>query len=275
MRKRYLLIPLFLLGFAGLAYTIFQKGGHEFREDQCPECHAAQPVKGRRETLKMVAPVSFLCRRCHGEMEDGVSHPVEIVPVDAVLPADFPLSWEGKMTCSTCHDIHASRASSLASFGAPAMSLRRPVAGAALCSACHGLERQGSPAGGHALAMGKAHMRFKPDSARGTLDPISRECLSCHDGSLGSAESVGSGMWEHGAPLSRFDPRGGHPVGVDYMLAKARRGGLLPVGALNPAIKLIEGKVSCSSCHDPYSRERKKLVMSMSGSKLCLSCHDK
>jgi predicted CXXCH cytochrome family protein len=82
-------------------------------------------------------------------------------------------------------------------------------------------------------------------------------------------------MWEHGAPLSRFDPRGSHPVGVDYMLARARRGGLLPVGALNPAIKLIEGKVSCNSCHDPYSKERKQLVMSMSGSKLCLSCHDK
>jgi predicted CXXCH cytochrome family protein len=267
VKKRYVLAALLILLTAALAYTVLQRASHEFTAEQCTECHAAVPVKGKRETLVMTAPISALCGRCHGALGASASHPVEIVPAEVAVPADLPLSREGKMTCSTCHDIHGAVSGS---SGASRAYLRRTALGPAFCSSCHG---QGL---GHAQMMGRAHMQQAPESAGITVDAVSRGCLSCHDGSIGPNETVNAGTWEHGRPLSRFDPRGIHPIGVDYQNSWARkRGGLRPIAAVNPVIKLIDGKVGCSSCHDPYSKQSKKLVMANTGSRLCLGCHDK
>lgn len=253
---------------AGLAYTVLRSGPHAFTEEQCRECHAVTPVKGRRETMRLTAPVAELCAGCHKAMEDSISHPVEMTPARAVPPPDFPLSFEGKMTCTTCHDIHESSAQV---FGAATSFLRRGLRGRELCIVCHQEE-----SAGHMTMMPSTHMRYRADQAEaGRIDPISHTCLSCHDGSLGPMESVSVGTWEHGAPLAKFDPSGSHPIGVDYLRAFARRRGLKPIGSLNPAIKLIDGKVGCSSCHDLFSKLPGRLVMSNSGSRLCLACHDK
>jgi predicted CXXCH cytochrome family protein len=40
-------------------------------------------------------------------------------------------------------------------------------------------------------------------------------------------------------------------------------------------VMLLEGKVSCVSCHDPYSTQRARLFMSNRGSAMCLACHNK
>ena len=273
MIKRSILALFLLLIVAGAAYTLLRSTAHEFTQAQCPDCHAGTPVKSKRETLRMVASIQYLCGRCHGE-RDSLSHPVEIYPASVTVPADLPLSWEGKMTCSTCHDIHAGHQG----FDGAARSLRRQVTGAAFCSACHANGAGARVADqGHAESLGKAHMKFDSEATAGSVDRISRACLACHDGSLGTADNVQirSGSWSHGKALSRFDPQGSHPIGVRYVRAMMKRGGLRPVGLLNRAIKLIDGKVGCASCHDPYSREHNKLVMSNNGSKLCLECHDK
>ncbi len=277
MKKGYTLIPILLFISAGLAYTVLRNNAHEFSDGQCPGCHAVTPVKGKRETLKMKAPIQHLCGKCHGELEGTVSHPVEIAPVNAVLPADLPLSVEGKMTCSTCHDIHAAPPPG---FTLKWSFLRRQDAGQAFCSACHAGEDSGlmKKENSHSQAIGRAHMEFTTtDEKGGRIDNISRTCLSCHDGSLGLNADVAAGAWEHGVALSKFDPQGSHPIGVNYKTARRKRGGLHPIGTLNPLIKLIGGKVGCCSCHDPYShsQEPKMLVMSNSGSRLCLACHDK
>ena len=266
MKWAMLFIALLLVLSAGAAYTVLRKTAHDFSADQCPQCHAVTPVKGKRDTLRMTAPIPELCVRCHGDLGESLTHPVEVVPVETALPDDLPLSWDGKMTCSTCHDIHADP---LTVFSVTLPFLRRSVTGPAFCSACHLGE------GGHARMIGKAHMTFSPEDAGETIDSVSRECLSCHDGSIGPNDTMRAGSWRHGVALARFDPGGSHPIGVDYRLARSRHGGLHPAAAVNEAIKLVEGKVGCSSCHDPYSGEQKKLVMSNRGSRLCLSCHDK
>lgn len=88
----------------------------------------------------------------------------------------------------------------------------------------------------------------------GNLDPMSSECLSCHDGSS--------------APLTGYS----HPVGVQYP-AFSRSGRYVSKGALNRRIVLIDGKVGCLSCHNPLNPSKFHLVMSNDGSRLCFSCH--
>ena len=43
------------------------------------------------------------------------------------MPPEFPLDWKGDMTCSTCHNVHAS----------DPVKLRVKRQGKALCQSCH------------------------------------------------------------------------------------------------------------------------------------------
>jgi predicted CXXCH cytochrome family protein len=87
------------------------------------------------------------------------------------------------------------------------------------------------------------------------LDPISYECLNCHDGST--------------APLTGNS----HPVGVDYPIYSMYGSNFVSRGALDRRIILIDGKVGCLSCHNPLNPARDHLVMSNDRSRLCLACH--
>ncbi len=258
----------------GLAYALLTGGGHSFTDQQCLDCHVTTPIKGKRETLTMRAPVRDLCIRCHKRyLENALTHPVEMVPSSATVPADMPLSWDGKMTCSTCHDIHASPPGVSSSTRA---YLRRNAVGAELCSACHGNTAAGSVRNKHSAGLSVAHMKYTPSADRSAdrIDKLSHMCLTCHDGSLGTEANsqISAGSWKHGSSFSRHDPQGSHPIGMKYRAAQ-RRGGFRPAGLLNHAIRLIDGKVGCPSCHDPYSREPYLLVVS--NATLCTECHIK
>ncbi len=274
MRKAgYLLMLLLIAAVTGVAYTMLKATPHEFTGSECGNCHAAAPVRGIRESLRMKAPVSVLCGECHRDMTKFVSHPVEISPAGIELPSDLPLSWDGKMTCSTCHDIHATPHTV---FSSRTGLLRRPGGGKYLCSACHALSGSASArSNGHSSVMTKAHMKYIPGMKGAYIDEISKECLSCHDGSVSSSDIVVEGSWRHGSALTRYDPQGNHPMGVKYRRSKVHSGELRPPETLDPVIKLINGRVGCCSCHNPFSREPKMLVMSNNGGRLCLSCHDK
>lgn len=273
MRKKHFLVALVLLCVAGAAYTVLQNNGHEFTDQQCAECHADTPVKGQRATLKLTAPQRTLCGRCHqAHLDNSISHPSDIVAALAIPPADLPLTYDGKVSCSTCHEIHAL---SGGMGTAHAKLLRRDAIGVEFCSACHVRDPQSVAGGGHIQNVGIAHMRYSADAKGGKIDKISSMCLGCHDGTVGGSSDVriSSGSWQHGPAMSRYDPQGSHPIGIKYLAAFRRAGGLRAPTSLNPAIKLIEGRVGCPSCHDLYSRERKKLVVA--NSRLCTECHDK
>lgn len=270
MLKLYLLIVLVIVLSACLVYSALQNNAHDFTDDQCADCHAVPPVKGKRETLRMTASIDTLCRRCHVKNDDPLSHPVEMTPVNITPPADLPLSWEGKMTCATCHDIHALPQPG---FDGGSHYLRRGVTGQAFCGACHRDSAIPEEGGSHARALGMAHMRYV-EGAGGRIDSVSLACLSCHDGTLATKAEVKSGTWRHGSAFSSgYDSQGSHPIGVTYRRAM-KRGRLHSMKGLNPKIKLINGKVGCTSCHDIYSKQGKMLVMSNEGSRLCLACHD-
>lgn len=67
-----------------------------------------------------------------------------------------------------------------------------------------------------------------------------------------------------------------HPVGVLYVkIAAEKPRKFNPPGALPKEIKLFRGKIGCRTCHHVDPKGKFTLVMSNSGSRLCLGCHIK
>ena len=270
MKKIIFWVLIILAGIAVVSSAL-RTGDHEFTEQQCPDCHSYTPVKGDPHAKIMKAPISELCGRCHKRPENMLSHPVEIKPEAASLPADLPLSWDGKMTCSTCHDIHATPSPSLDGSW---LSLRRESTGRVFCEACHrdGVAKTESVSG-HARTLTTAHMEFD-GKQKGQIDTVSEFCMECHDSSIAQDASVKFESSSHGAG-AMGSAQDSHPVGIKYRTAMAKNGGLRPRESLDPKIKLVSGRISCISCHDLYSREPMKLTMTTAGAALCLNCHDK
>lgn len=92
-------------------------------------------------------------------------------------------------------------------------------------------------------------------------DVESLSCLTCHDGSIGpmahysvgEAKAIGNS----------------HRIGQQYVFK--------PGLSLSPArsgVVLVNGRVSCISCHD-MAKPGNHLAVDMKGSALCLTCHRK
>ena len=144
-------------------------------------------------------------------------------------------------------------------------------------------------------------------SANSEPGQLSRQCLSCHDGTvaIGSIYAVRGTVLGSALAVSNTNPDGTmktspaligtnltkhHPVGFEYDSAKT-----LTIGSSSKTIELKptpdfplklyanSGKnyVECSSCHDPHKNNKKFLRVDTQGShggnikKTCISCHDK
>jgi len=261
-------IGVLLIALVGLGYALFDRP-HEFSMEECKGCHTGMPQPGQKSPLPMIGKIGTLCARCHFKLVRGYSHPDDIAPVNAIIPADMPLSADKKITCATCHDIH-----SILEWSKQVYLLRRPVTGIEFCSVCHE-EKPGEIS--HSKALGLAHgaTKYIPASrSSGSLDSLSVECISCHDSSISKGDSLlGAGFWMHSNELAKH--LGGHPIGVRYDEAEAKDPkGYKPKGSLSP-LKLFSGKLGCGSCHDPYTSRKNKLIMSNEGSKLCFKCHNR
>jgi len=221
----------------------------------------------------MRAPITQICNDCHEKMlSEGYLHPVEVRPQRAIIPADMPLSETGEMTCSTCHDVHSEYTTP---YGTPTAFLRRGESGRAFCKICH--RDLNALSQGHSGTLEEAHFRSQYVETNSLLeiDAMSRNCLSCHDGSYATSVTIRVGNWRHEKELLRYD-KGSHPIGMNYesaRLIRKRTTGLIPLSAVNPRIRFFNGKVGCGSCHNPYSTISKRLVISDEHSKLCFSCH--
>ncbi len=270
MRQKLIVALLLCAVFICIVIYSMQTEPHKFRE--CLSCHLADP-SGKILEHQLTAPVTTLCEPCHEKiLTEGYQHPVDVRPQNIRVPADMPLSSGGEITCSTCHDIHASY---FTPYDTPSHYLRRYEGGKDFCGVCHGSSIGGKR--GHATTLGESHFFSKYTVTNSSLgiDAMSKNCISCHDGSYASSASIQSGIWSHRRDFIRHD-NGSHPIGVVYEAARKGEGlktDLKPLAMVDRRIRFFDGKVGCGSCHDPYSSIEKRLVMSDQGSKLCLACH--
>lgn len=105
------------------------------------------------------------------------------------------------------------------------------------------------------------------------IDPVSMECISCHDGTIAKVANHRISEGNTNRVKSIETIIGAHPVGMDY---DKFRGDKKYVTAENLAadIILIDGKVGCASCHNLLGRNDKYLAVDNSKSSLCFSCHN-
>ena len=228
---------------------------HNF-DGKCDSCHLS--LDG--EKMIFIRDIDFLCKDCH--RENGFSHPSGQKP-NMAIPEEFPVDWAGRMTCATCHVVHEEKK----------YLLRGSKRGRLFCFSCHegtfeshrGIDHQAhsESTASESGSQGIGSMT--------SVDKVSRECMGCHDSTLGGAASTNiSEVWSHGSG-------GSHPIGIDYMRALVKsKGSLVPPSRMNRSVKLFEGKVGCGSCHNIFSKENSYLTVKQGRrGKLCLSCHIK
>lgn len=105
------------------------------------------------------------------------------------------------------------------------------------------------------------------------VDPLSLDCLGCHDGSRASDVTINL----RNDPFRRQQMQGtakDHAIGMDYAAYASNPRDFKPVFG-NSKMVFVDGKVGCLTCHDPANQERGHLVMSDRRSALCLTCHNK
>lgn len=90
------------------------------------------------------------------------------------------------------------------------------------------------------------------------------ECLSCHDGQVGSPVHMST------KPGNIFCD---HPINMDYPPTK-KEAYYLPLESVTDAgIKLMNGQVTCISCHNLKNPEKAHLAVPLDNSNLCFVCH--
>ena len=122
-----------------------------------------------------------------------------------------------------------------------------------------------------------------------TLGVTSSLCLSCHDGTVGVGQSAAYGQLPTVGSMNSMDSfgttlTGSHPFSLVMPMKDASnlQASLVSEGkTADPtgAVKLINGNVECTSCHDPHVQNIDKtaqnfLVRDSSSAQMCLACHD-
>lgn len=125
------------------------------------------------------------------------------------------------------------------------------------------------------------------EAVPGQPDGASILCLSCHDGTtaLGSvlsrssdiSFSGGVSLLPPGSSNMSTDLADDHPISFDYTTALAAADGQLrdPSGIV-PPVALRNGRMQCTSCHDPHrDLTNDFLLLTNQYSELCFSCHSR
>lgn len=126
-------------------------------------------------------------------------------------------------------------------------------------------------------------------STQPVLGKTSSLCLSCHDGTVAVGQSAAYGKLGVNGTMNPMDIlgtnlSGSHPFSLvlpikdapDLVSTLATQGVTAdPQGA----VKLINGNIECTSCHDPHVQAKDTvaqdfLVRDSSSGQMCLACHD-
>ncbi|MFZ4399131.1 MAG: cytochrome c3 family protein [Bacteroidales bacterium] len=120
----------------------------------------------------------------------------------------------------------------------------------------------------------------------GQPDGSSILCLSCHDGTVAlgnvisrnSMVKMTSGDFiPNGVSNLTKNLRNDHPISFIYNSTLAAQDGQLKdPSAINPPVSLKNGKLQCTSCHDPHKNIISDFLVTTSvNSNLCNSCHQR
>ncbi len=208
----------------------------------------------------VAADRSDFCLECHAMAAGTVApHPC-FVPIAGVVSGNasgLPLD-DGKMTCLTCHTGHGPEPDPA---GAAKFFLRVDAPG--LCGRCHMANGQWDRP--HAYYADSIHggARLALPAQDPAHDAFSDRCLLCHgDGErpAGIPNPGAAILASHSHPLAWYGERGG----TDY----ARP------ADVDPAVRFVDGRVSCVTCHRLQGRSEYQLAKSRKRGELCLSCHD-
>jgi len=106
------------------------------------------------------------------------------------------------------------------------------------------------------------------------LDPISKECVACHDGVIAreARHRISSGYQQRAMSIDTI--LGAHPVGMDYDQYRSNKQ-YVSTEIFPAAMVLMDGKVTCVTCHNLLGKNKKYLVVDNDKSGLCFSCHIK
>jgi hypothetical protein len=99
-----------------------------------------------------------------------------------------------------------------------------------------------------------------------SLDTDSKECLTCH---LGERATFNAKIGGSHAP---------HEAGLDYRSLSEKTPTLTNVDMLAGELTLVDGRISCITCHTVYDKsahDGKMLTVSNARSALCMKCHNK
>jgi len=181
----------------------------------------------------------------------------------------------------------------------PASSeLSTSIRGHQNCQYCHAAPaRDGTPDLPPGGGEGPSGRHLRPyrsptlDARVGVPSGISHTCLSCHDGSLapGPLGSHGGGLsMSARAAIGADGLQNDHPVSFTYDDSLAQHDGELHFPSRTPsgmggtiaADLLDDDRLECTSCHQIHSSGGARtsnhlLIFPNSGSRLCLTCHDK
>jgi predicted CXXCH cytochrome family protein len=127
------------------------------------------------------------------------------------------------------------------------------------------------------------------DKTQPTLGVTSSLCLSCHDGTVAVGSSAAYGQLPMIGTMNDMDAfgtnlTGSHPFSLvlpmkdspDLVASLVSQG---KTADTTGKIKLINGSVECTSCHNPHVQNTDKiaqrfLATDSSNGQLCLACHD-
>jgi len=254
---------LFIILYLSVLLAVSNFKVHGFR-GQCLMCHVDIPVSDKKNGgLMFVDEIDKLCDKCHKNIKEK-SHPINVKP-DKDIPLAMHLDKNGRLTCSTCHDVH--KQTKTKNSAELSGLLWGHVTGRAFCALCHNRDILDAD-WKHQTTIPYAHPygKLAQNPSGGLLDKYSIECLACHDNTISKFPQVQvqQGLWQHGASDS-------HPVGVNY----PRSNDFIYPESLPNDIRLFDGKIGCLSCHEIYSRRKNMLVINNKKSVLCLSCHKK
>jgi len=151
------------------------------------------------------------------------------------------------------------------------------------CGACHVPHREEAPKAAPLWDSGAdLTRRFgTPTTSKAVAGSGTLLCIRCHDGTMASDIVSGQGTepfrnTKHPGVFKSGHQVSNHPVGVEYPRVGQDYHPATTVVAKG-AVTLPDGKVECTSCHDPHNGAdaAHMLVMSNQRSALCLTCHKK